>query len=182
VVLCKLLWLCKFLPRGRGHDAEHQHVTSVLREAKQHGVKKRQAKSAGKQKVSTAKVKEAKPDSTCVLVYSLGDEMYKWVRVGCLFKPFREHLKDEYTLTGHGKKSAREHLLSARPADEDRREMARSLRDASDVAMASSFTALINPCRSTLPVAGCLGRAGHATMWTLKATGNCRRIVSSTTE
>ena len=43
-----------------------------------HGVKKRQAKSAGKQKVSTAKVKEAKPDSTCVLVYSLGHEMYKW--------------------------------------------------------------------------------------------------------
>ena len=53
---------------------------SKVRESNQSGVKKRQQRAAGKQKVGTSKVKTKKPDSTFVLVYSLGDEMYKWVR------------------------------------------------------------------------------------------------------
>ena len=50
---------------------------SKIREAKQTGVRKVQKRAAGSQKVGKSKVKAVKPDSAFVLVYSLGDEMYK---------------------------------------------------------------------------------------------------------
>ena len=39
-------------------------------------------------------VKAVKPDSAFVLVYSLGDEMYKWTRMCSLLRPFAQRVEE----------------------------------------------------------------------------------------
>lgn len=89
---------------------------SKIREAKQTGVRKRQKRAAGCQKVGKSKVKAVKPDSAFVLVYSLGDEMYKWVRSGSLLRPFARRVEELYTFRGC-KASALSHLRDMDPTD-----------------------------------------------------------------
>ena len=55
-----------------------------VREAMQTGVRQVQQRAAGRRKVGKAKVKVVKPVSAFVLVYTLGDEMYKWTRSSSL--------------------------------------------------------------------------------------------------
>ena len=85
----------------------------------QTGVRKVQQCSAGRQKVGKTKVKAVKPDSAFVLVYSLGDEMYKWTRASSLLRPFAERVEDVYSFRGC-KASARRHLHDMDPSDSDR--------------------------------------------------------------
>ena len=63
----------------------------------QKGKKQTQAPKAGGQKSSSRKVREDDPFGSgkrLVLVYSLGDEMYKWANPGAIFHPFSKYLKE----------------------------------------------------------------------------------------
>ena len=75
-------------------------------------VVKNQKRCAGQQKVAKHKVKSIKPNSAFVLVYSFGDEMYRWARVSSLLKPFKAHVDDVYTYKGK-KGSISNHLRTA---------------------------------------------------------------------
>jgi len=77
--------------------------------------RKKQVQVCGGQKVPRRKVKKSKPNKDFVLVYSLGDEMYKWARPSQLFK-FRVHLESTYSFPpGWGRKvrNHRQHLEEA---------------------------------------------------------------------
>eukprot|EP00930_Biecheleria_cincta_P047388 TRINITY_DN32840_c0_g1_i1.p1 TRINITY_DN32840_c0_g1~~TRINITY_DN32840_c0_g1_i1.p1 ORF type:complete len:433 (-),score=64.63 TRINITY_DN32840_c0_g1_i1:165-1394(-) len=82
-----------------------------IREATRKGVSKRQTCAAGQQKFGKQRVRQTKRDSTFVLVYSLGDEMYRWARASSL-KDFACAIKDVYSYKGQ-KNTARQHLISA---------------------------------------------------------------------
>ena len=73
---------------------------------------KNQKRCAGQQKVAKHRVKSIKPNSAFVLVYSFGDEMYRWARVSSLLKPFKAHVDDVYTNKGK-KASISNHLRTA---------------------------------------------------------------------
>mmetsp|Transcript_51497 Transcript_51497/g.116786 ORF Transcript_51497/g.116786 Transcript_51497/m.116786 type:complete len:447 (+) Transcript_51497:78-1418(+) len=83
-----------------------------VRESNLKGVVKQQKRVAGRQRVGKHKVKAVKPDHQFVLVYSFGDEMYRWARVSSLLKPFEEHLNAVYSYKAK-KASIRDHLRTA---------------------------------------------------------------------
>lgn len=82
-----------------------------IRESKRKGVMKHQKKAAGGQKFCKQRVKETSQTSAFVLVYSLGDEMYKWTRTSSL-KKFAEAIQEEYRFRNRTA-TARQHLLEA---------------------------------------------------------------------
>ena len=51
-----------------------------IREATRKGVTKEQTRAAGQQKFGKPRVRQTMRDKTFVLVYSLGDEMYRWAK------------------------------------------------------------------------------------------------------
>mmetsp|Transcript_43586 Transcript_43586/g.138785 ORF Transcript_43586/g.138785 Transcript_43586/m.138785 type:complete len:341 (-) Transcript_43586:139-1161(-) len=78
------------------------------------GAKRKQERQAGNQKVTERKCREVEPQGK-VLVYSLGDEMYKWCRPEAVHQPFHDKLKETYSFPpGFGRKirSFRDHLAS----------------------------------------------------------------------
>lgn len=86
--------------------------------AKSYGRQKWHAFDAGEQKVGKRKVirKPISSDSNLVLVYSLGDELYKWVRPNAaqLRHPVEEHLEQSYSFPqgwGRQEKTAKAHLI-----------------------------------------------------------------------
>lgn len=72
---------------------------------------KHQKRAAGGQKFGKQRVKETTQTSAFVLVYSLGDEMYRWARTSSL-KKFSEALHEEYRFRNRTT-TARQHLLEA---------------------------------------------------------------------
>ena len=67
------------------------------------GTKVAQGPKAGAQKASTRAVREDDPsEKRYILIYSLGDEMYKWANPSSVFHPFAKHLEKQYKFpTGH---------------------------------------------------------------------------------
>ena len=77
------------------------------------GAKRKQECEAGTQKVTKRKCRETDPRGF-LLVYSLGDEMYKWCRPAANHEPFRSKLHETYSFpVGWGRKvrNFQEHLV-----------------------------------------------------------------------
>uniref|UniRef100_A0A7S1MBM8 J domain-containing protein n=1 Tax=Alexandrium catenella TaxID=2925 RepID=A0A7S1MBM8_ALECA len=114
-----------------GHFFDEEFPRSKVREVEQTGVRMAQQRASGKQKVGKSKVKAVEPDSAFVLVYSLGDEMYKWVRATSLFRPFEQQVDAVYAFRGR-RASARSHLCDMDPSDFNGFDGRAALREATE--------------------------------------------------
>lgn len=78
------------------------------------GSKMPQGPASGQQKMSTRKVRVDDPfQKRYVLIYSLGDEMYKWASPTSIYYPFKKHADETYSFPpgwGRADKTFEQHL------------------------------------------------------------------------